>query len=709
MTGETRVLLSGALRGLRPGPALGSVAWHLPLQAIAARRGRLFLFVPVFLAIGIGLYFALPREPVIAEWLALGASVLAFVVLAWRVPDELSPLLLALALTGTGLLLAGQRAHQVAAPVLNFRYFGPIEGRIVGIDRAATDRVRLTLDQVVLQNIPAHRTPERVRISLHGPQGFIVPQPGLRVMTTGHLSPPPAPSEPGGFDFRRLAWFERLGAVGHTRVPVLTLAPVADSDPRMAVHRLRMRISAAVMAQMPGDTGGFAAAILTGDRSGIAQDRMEDLRRSNLAHLLAISGLHMGLLTGVVFGALRLTLSLAPPLALRVSTRKLAAVGALGAGAFYLLLSGGNVATERAFVMVAVMLVAVLLERRAISLRSVAIAATLILCLRPEALLGAGFQMSFAATVALVGVFGLLREDRAWRARVPRWAMPAVSLVICSTVAGLATAPVAAAQFHRLSEYGLLANLLAVPLMGSLIMPAAVLAAVLAPLGLAAPALWLMELGTRWILAVAGWVAGLDGAVVPVTQPPGWVLPGLALGALWLIIVPGRARLAGAVACALVLPGWIAPPRPAVLISGDAALVGVMAEGGRVLSQPRSASFAAGNWLAADGDAADQPSAFARAFREEDRGEVVLRWEGGEIVHLSGRGARAALDAACQPGRLVVITVDPDTRPQRCEVLSPIDLRRSGALAFDIGRDGAVRRESVADRAGHRLWTVHPG
>ena len=691
-----------------PGPGAALPAW-LSLRWVAGLRGRLMLFVPVLLACGIGAYFALPREPTAAEWAALAAAVALLVGLGWRLPEDAAPLALGLAILAAGAGIAGLRAHQVAAPVLDRHYYGAIEGRVVIVDRSGSDAVRLTLDQVVLERREAARTPERVRVSLHGAQGFIDPEPGLRVILTGHLSPPNAPSEPGGFDFRRHAWFERLGAVGYTRTPVLALEPAAEGRAGLGVHRLRMRISAAVQAGLPGDTGAFAAAILTGDRSGISRARMQELRDSNLAHLLAISGLHMGLLTGVVFGALRLTLSLAPPLALRVSTRKLAAVGALGAGAFYLLLSGGNVATERAFVMVAVMLVAVLLERRAISLRSVAIAATLILCLRPEALLGAGFQMSFAATVALVGVFGLLREDRAWRARVPRWAMPAVSLVICSTVAGLATAPVAAAQFHRLSEYGLLANLLAVPLMGSLIMPAAVLAAVLAPLGLAAPALWLMELGTRWILAVAGWVAGLDGAVVPVTQPPGWVLPGLALGALWLIIVPGRARLAGAVACALVLPGWIAPPRPAVLISGDAALVGVMAEGGRVLSQPRSASFAAGNWLAADGDAADQPSAFARAFREEDRGEVVLRWEGGEIVHLSGRGARAALDAACQPGRLVVITVDPDTRPQRCEVLSPIDLRRSGALAFDIGRDGAVRRESVADRAGHRLWTVHPG
>ncbi len=677
----------------------------LSLPWVAELRGRLFLFVPVLLACGIGAYFALPRDPTPPEWAALGVAVALLALAARLLPEDAAPLALALAFLGAGAGLAGLRAHMVAAPVLGWHYYGAIEGRVVVIDRSGSDAVRLTLDQVVLERISPGRTPERVRVSLHGQQGFIDPEPGLRVILTGHLSPPNAPSEPGGFDFRRHAWFERLGAVGYTRTPVLALAPAEEGRAGLAIHRLRMQISAAVQRELPGDTGAFAAAILTGDRSAISRERLQHLRDSNLAHLLAISGLHMGLLTGVVFGALRLAFALIPPLALRLPTRKLAAVGALGAGAFYLALSGGNVATERAFTMVAVMLLAVLLDRRAISLRSVAIAATLILCLRPEALLSAGFQMSFAATVALVAVFRAFREEREWRAKLPRWVMPVVTLTICSVVAGLATAPVAAAHFHRVSEYGLLANLLAVPLMGSLIMPAAVLAAVLAPFGQAWVGLWLMDLGTRWILAVAGWVAGLEGAVVPVPAAPVWALPLMALGALVVIVLPGRARLAGVAVCALAVPGWAVAPRPAVLISGDAALVGVMTDAGRVLSQPRSAGYAAANWLAADGDGAAQEEAFARRFTEDDRGAVLLRSGATEFVHLSGRGARDALDGACLPGRVVVITVDPEERPTDCTVLSPQDLRASGALAFHPRRDGSLRQVSVAEVAGARLWT----
>ena len=483
----------------RPRPAQRPLALA---QAIAGQRGRLFLFVPVLLAIGIGVYFALPREPVAVEWAGVAAAMGALVWLSRRVAEEVAPLVLMGAFIAAGCLAAGARAALVAAPVLQYRYFGAIEGRIVKIDRSATDAVRLTLDQVVLERVARACTPERVRVSLHGQQGFIVPEPGLRVMTTGHLGPPPGPSEPGGFDFRRLAWFERLGAVGYTRVPVLALAPADQGAAGLRIHRLRMRISAAVQAHLQGDAGGFAAAILTGDRSGIEAARMEELRRSNLAHLLAISGLHMGLLTGFVFGLLRLVMALVPPFALRAPTRKIAALGALGAGAFYLVLSGGNVATERAFIMVGVMLVAVLLDRRAISLRSVAMAATLILILRPEALVQAGFQMSFAATVALVAVFQWLTQERGWRARIPRWGWPVVSVVICSLVAGIATAPIAAASFNRIAEYGLIANLLAVPLMGLVVMPAAVLAALLAPFGLEWVGLRLMGPAIDWILLV---------------------------------------------------------------------------------------------------------------------------------------------------------------------------------------------------------------
>lgn len=672
--------------------------------SLAAQRGRLFLFVPVALAIGIGVYFALPREPVALEWAAISLFSAFCLCAAWALPQEHGPMALGVALICIGCLVAGLRAAHVASPVLSMRYFGPIEGRIVKIDRSASDAIRLTLDQVVLDGVAASRSPARVRISLHGKQGFISPEPGLRIMTTGYLSPPPAPAEPGGFDFRRLAWFERLGAVGYTRVPVLAIAPAVEGAAGLRVHRLRMRISTLVQHHLPGDRGGFAAAILTGDRSGIPQDRMEELRRSNLAHLLAISGLHMGLLTGFVYGLMRLLMALVAPFALRAPTRKIAAIGALCAGAFYLVLSGGNVATERAYIMVSVMLVAILLNRRAISLRSVAIAATLILLLRPEALVQAGFQMSFVATVGLVAVFRWLGDEREWRRSVPRWAWPVLSLVICSIVAGIATAPVAAASFNRLAEYGLIANLLAVPLMGAVIMPAAVLAALLAPFGLEGLGLAIMGPAIGWILSVSAHVSALEGAVLPIREPSAVVMPLLALGGLWLVIWQGIARWAGLGVMGLGLFLWTISPRPDLLIAPEAEVVGVMQDGHRVLSRARAGSFVATSWLRADGDGASQQVAHARSGYDPRATIVHLQGSGFDVVHLAGKRAAERLEIYCQPGRMVVLTEPPELRPVNCEIITPQDLRASGARAY-VNRNGRVEIRTVAQASGRRHWT----
>jgi len=335
-------------------------------------------------------------------------------------------------------------------------------------------------------------------------------------MTTAQLSPPLGPVEPGGFDFRRHAWFIGIGAVGYTRVPVLKVAP---ADTGFNLFAIRMAMSRYMRAQLPGDTGGFAAAVTTGDRSGVSQEALEALRASNLAHLLAISGLHMGLLAGFVFGIIRLGLACVPYAALRWPGKKIAALGALGAGAVYFALSGGNVATARAFIMVAVALVAVLFGRRALSLRAVAVAALIVLTLRPEALLGPGFQMSFAATTALVAVFGFIRDAELPRA--PRWLTPVVGVFISSAIAGAATAPVGAAHFNAMAHYGLIANLVSVPVMGTLIIPAAVLDQFLWPFGLVWIGYWFMGLGLDWILSLAHWVYGREGArgYVVITAP----------------------------------------------------------------------------------------------------------------------------------------------------------------------------------------------
>ncbi|MEO1790520.1 MAG: DUF4131 domain-containing protein, partial [Pseudomonadota bacterium] len=172
---------------------------------INAQRGALFPWVPVAFGTGVATYFALRFEPSQTVWLVIAAAAAALGLAIMRLGQR-APILIALALVLAGFGVAAWRTHSVAEPVLGFRYYGPVDGRIVGIDRSASDRIRITLDRVVLSRVDPDRTPARVRISLSGEQGFVELEPGLRVILTAHLSPPGGPVEPGGFDFRRHAW-----------------------------------------------------------------------------------------------------------------------------------------------------------------------------------------------------------------------------------------------------------------------------------------------------------------------------------------------------------------------------------------------------------------------------------------------------------------------------------------------------------------------
>lgn len=680
---------------------LGALA-RRPLLALAEARGRLFPFVPVLMSLGIGAYFSLSAEP---SRLVVGVISGIALLALWaflRAPEEWRPVAAVPLFVTLGFLLILARSHMVAAPVLGFRYYGPVEGRLVEIDRSGSDRLRLTLDQVVLSRVAPERTPERVRISLMEEPGRSF-DPGVRVMLTGHLGPPGRPAEPGGFDFRRVAWFEQIGGIGYTRNPVMTLAPSEDGW-SLAVARMRMALSAVVRAHIPGDAGGYAAAVTTGDRSGISAAANEAMRASNLSHLLSISGMHMSMLAGFIFAVVRSGLALIPALALRLSTRKLAAAIALAASAFYLMLAGRDVATERSFIMVAMMLVAVLCDRRAISVRSVALAAVVVLALRPESLTNAGFQMSFAATAALVVAFGWISgRERPW----PRWSDGVIMLLFSSAVAGGATMPLSAAIFNRVAEYGLLANLLAVPLMGALVMPPAVIALVVSPLGLEAVPLAVAGLGAEGILRVADWIAGLDGAVAAVTAPAEWAIGTLTLGALWLVLWPGRARWAGLLPLSAAIFFWQGAGRPPLLVSETGAISGVMTSEGRALSRPRGDAFAASSWLQRDGDLASTQEAGARQGMRREGGVARHAFGGWEVVHATGKGAEEAARGACRARVIVIAAIDVRSEGN-CLLLDRARLAETGAVALWLGDEGQLRLLSAAEVAGQRLWTMPP-
>ncbi len=740
--GRAAAWLRGQLAVLR-----APLHWPGLAVALGAEAGRLFVWVPVLLGTGIALWFSLHDEPGGLAYGLMAALLALAVALRGRVArgHGAALVLLGVALVAAGFLLAGWRGHQVAAPVLHWHSYGAIEGRITRIDRSARDRMRVTLDQVVIEDVAPDRTPGAVRLALTGNQQPI-PPPGTRVMLTGHLAPPSGPTAPGSYDFRIQSWFAGLGAIGYARAPVMVVAPAPPpsglSGWLMAGDRLRMSLSAAMQDRIGGQAGAVAAALMTGDRSGIAEATNDVMRASNLYHVVSISGLHMGMLAGFVLSALRLLFA-ATGLALRWPAHKIAAAGALVAAAIYLWLAGGDVATRRAFIMVAVMLLAVLADRRAISLRSLAIAALIVLILEPESLIEPGFQMSFVATAALILSF------EPWMRvapRIPALLRPVAMLVVSSLVAGLATSPIAAAHFNRMAEYGILANLLVVPVMGALVMPAGVIAAVLAPVGLAGPALWVMGLGTAWMLAVAEWVAGLHGAVTAVPAPGAEVLPLLAAGATILVLTAGRLRLIGVALLATAFATWALAPRPTLLIAPEGDLVGVMTPAGRALSRSRAAGFVAEAWLTEDGDAALQPDAAARAAFTGP--QAARRAEIGDwaVVNLTGKTAADRFAETCKPSVLIVADTDlragsgatqdgagPGDRTPTRAAHSPVEaaprraadrngappdgprrhgdclvadlpiLRRTGSIAAELSAEG-WQFTTTAATAGRRIW-----
>jgi competence protein ComEC len=445
---------------------------------------------------------------------------------------------------------------------------------------------------------------------------------------------------------------------------------------------------------------------------------------------------------------LRYGLALWPMVALRVNTKKVAAVVAFAVALFYLLLSGANVATERAFLMVSVMLGAVLLDRRALTLRSVALSAVVLLLWQPESLTEPGFQLSYAATVVLIAGFGAL-DRRVMRERLPRWVLPVFTLVLSSVLAGLATAPFAAAHFNRFTDYGLVANLLTVPVM-SVLMAAGAVAALLAPFGLAGPALWVMELSARWILFIAHWIAGLEGSVTPIVAPGPWALPLITLAGCWAVLMRGRARLVAIMPMVVGLSLWAMTERPPILISSDGALVGVMGAEGRALSAAKGAGFTAESWLEKDGDLAVQEEAYQRTGFSGPKGARLFTltppsprvgegWGGGasdqddaandnphpqplptggrggagcsglgacdqplQAVVLSGKSADVG--AACANASLVILSAsvpEPKLRPKGCILLDQKTLRRTGALALWSSEKGWRIEPS---RRVQRIW-----
>jgi competence protein ComEC len=483
----------------------------------------------------------------------------------------------------------------------------------------------------------------------------------------------------------------------------------ADSMPS-GLTRLQDGIAARVRAQVSGDAGAIAVAFLTGERAGISDAANEAMRDSGLAHLLSISGIHISLVAILLLGALRFGLALIEPVALRWPIKKWAACAALAGVVVYTILVGASVPTVRSAVMTGTVLLAVIADRVAISMRLVAIAAAAILLVAPEALAGPSFQMSFAAVIALIAAYEALRP------LLSRWhsgAGPAGramlylgGIVLTTVVATVATTPFAIYHFQRFAPLAVAANLMAIPLTSLLIMPAVLLAYPAMLLGLDGWVLRLLGWANDAMLWVAYTVSSWPLAALTVPAMPAWGLAGFAAGGLVLCLGAGRARLLGLLALPVMAAAILLAPVPHILVDTTGRLAAVQApDGGLAFSTRRSERFIREIWLrsraAAEDAAWPQQGEGAGGRLACDPGGCLYRL-GGIVVAFTRRGE--GFDDDCAMADLVITDlVAPRWCRPRFGVWDRFDLRHSGSIAIDLsGPEPAV--STTAQAVGDRPW-----
>ncbi|MGP2492753.1 ComEC/Rec2 family competence protein [Mesorhizobium sp. PUT5] len=702
-------------------------------------RGAAFLLVPVFLGAGISWYFALPQEPGFLQPVAIS---LALAVIAFTARSRPRAYLLSMAalMCALGVLAGKLETWRMDTAMLGAEISTSVTGRVVSIDRMASGRVRLTVDVTQTARPKLRYAPERVRLSARKvPDGL---RPGMTVSGFARLLPPTGPVRPGGYDYSFQSFFDGIGATGFYLTDPKLLASTdipARAFMSTAIESARETVAARIRAGIGGPEGEIAAALIVGVRAGIPEEINESMRRTGIYHIISISGLHMALVAGTIMGLLRGAFALFPEYSSRHPVKKYAAFAALVATAAYLLISGMVVAAERSFVMLAVMLVAVLFDRAALTLRNLAISALVVILVSPHEVVGPSFQMSFAATAALVGGFAAWTDYRAGKVRrvrahgpgrglagvVAGWFWKSLLAAAATTiVAGTATTLYAAWHFQRVSPLSLFANLAVMPVVSLVVMPFAVFSALLMPFGLDWPFLYVMGKGLAAMIAISNWLSErspVDGIGLISLESVLLTTVALVIGTM----ATTRLRLAAIPFVVLGLLTLRAVQAPDVLVSEDARLVAVPIGGGEIaVNRERPNAFTMENWSRAlNAEIAVPPEALkGRDLRYAGEGApdlppgspfmcaarscVARHPSGAIVVHAANT---AAARPACAFAALIVIddatAADPCSDPL-VAVLTKRDLARSGsaAIRFDANSAAAPAEIRFAVENDYRPW-----
>jgi competence protein ComEC len=690
-------------------PSVASV-WRALAREAQAQVVVWPLWAPVALGGGAALYFGLRTEPPLALALALPAVALLVTALAWRrTPRAAGVALALLTCFAMGIAVAKTRTIRVSAPIVPELGAVRIDGWVVDVAPPTESGQRLLIAPVAIEDLAVDALPHRIRVTV-APEALIGP--GASIRLTASLGPPPPPAAPGAYDFARGAWFDGIGGVGFDLVPpqLITLPdPPWEMRLLLAVNEARWRLTLRVQEAIGGPAGGIAAAMITGQSAFVPIDTSEAMRDAGISHIVSISGLHMAIVGGFVFFAVRLAIAATPAVALRINGKKAAAIAGLLAVGAYLVTSGAPPAAERAAVTAGVAFLAILAERRAVSLRGLALAACLIILSQPEAVTEPGFQMSFAATTALVAL------AEAWprptrEINTPGWiraiqgSVQWVALSIgISFVAGTATAPFVIQHFNRVAIYSLPANLLTAPLSSFVFMPTLAIGAALAPIGLGGPFLAVAGWGIGLMLSLAERVASWPGAAMVIASGPAWTLPASFVGILWICLWKGHGRWLG-IPAALAVFLAPKPPVPDLWIAADGGAIAVADEGRAWLMRPDSRRFASDLWARRRGLQIVEDEAELGGRFDCSRWGCATRI--AQTLQVAGWWTRRApkpeqLAALC---RADVVVLKGDWPCAARLTLRPADFARRGAA--ELYREGEGWRIVWAnDLRGHRPWT----
>jgi competence protein ComEC len=667
-------------------------------------RGQLPPWIAVGLGAGIGGWFALddPREWAALICLCGGAAIAGFMGRGGRASRAVGWFTAAAAI---GCALVWLRSEHVAAPRLDWPKVVNFEGRVEKVEAlAARGDIRMVI-------APSDSSlPPRLRVNMKAkgaPAGIAE---GAVVKLKARLAPPPPMALPGSYDFARAAWFKELGAVGRSLGPVEVLKPAAESG----LGGMRSRLDRHIRTSLEGPSGAIATALATGDQNALNEDDADAMRRSGLAHLLSVSGLHIAAVVGAaMFLALKL-LALSERLALRFNLVLVSAgVGAI-AGSAYTLLTGAQVPTVRSCIAALLVLGGMALGRDAISLRLIAVGAILVLLIKPESVVGASFQLSFAAVTAIVALHSTGWARRAFQRRddgiVLRVLRPLGGMVATGLAVEIALMPLALYHFHKAGLYGVAANIVAIPLTTFVIMPLEILAILLDSVGLGAPLWWLTGLSIDALLWVARTVANASGAVATLAAMPGWAFAAMVAGGLWLCLWTGRERRLGLVPIALGAAGaWMAPT-PDLLVTGDGRHMALVRDDGTpVMLRDRTGDFAR-DLLAEssgfDGEPVPMSEAkFATCSRDACLAQVV---RGGRTWTLMATRSSQWIDWVpfTQACARVDIVVSDRWLPKGCVPkwlkLDRKSLEQSGGVALYLDKEPRAR--TVAEQIGLHPW-----